>query len=199
MGRKAVKKGDATRGRILDEAARQAGVRGLAAVSLNDVAEAVGLSKSGLFKHFQSKEAMQQALLSATLDRIVAMIWTPTADIADPHERLARVFELSLDWEEFACGEGGCLINTATIEFDDQPGALRDLLRESQVRLNRGLKSLLRGLSDPPPPEEAVIQAAFELKSYMLGFGEARRIFGNDRARSKARQAFQGTVDRLLQ
>ena len=53
-----MRKGEATRERILEEAARQAAARGLGGVSLNDVAGAVGISKSGLFKHFDSKEAM---------------------------------------------------------------------------------------------------------------------------------------------
>jgi len=49
-----LRKGEATRARIVDEAARQAAVRGLTGVSLADVADAIGLSKSGLFKHFDS-------------------------------------------------------------------------------------------------------------------------------------------------
>src|SRR5262245_1682341 len=62
-GNTLMSKGNETRVRILEECARQAAARGLVGVSLNDIAEAVGLSKSGLFKHFESKEAMQYAVL----------------------------------------------------------------------------------------------------------------------------------------
>ena len=69
-------KGEATRQRILDEAARQAALKGLTGLSLGDLAEAVGLSKSGLFKHFDSKEAMQLALVDQVLEHFSAFILT---------------------------------------------------------------------------------------------------------------------------
>ena len=83
-----MKKGEATRARILEEAARQAALRGLTGVSLNDVAEAVGLSKSGLFKHFESKEAMQLAVLQATLERFADYVWAPASILPPGRGRL---------------------------------------------------------------------------------------------------------------
>ena len=69
---KTMRKGAATRARIVEEAGRLASVRGLGAVSLNDLAEAVGLSKSGVFKHFEDKEALHLAVLEAAVQRFSA-------------------------------------------------------------------------------------------------------------------------------
>ena len=92
-----MKKGDATRARILDEAASQASMRGLAAVSLNDVAEAIAMSKSGLFKHFRAKEHLQQAALQATMNRFVHYVWEPVKAMPPGREKVQALFERQLD------------------------------------------------------------------------------------------------------
>ena len=89
----AMKKGEATRARIVEAAAKLASVRGLAAISLNDVAEAVGLSKSGVFKHFDSKDALHQAVLDATVQRYLEVIWAPAMKLPQGPERLTLIFD----------------------------------------------------------------------------------------------------------
>jgi AcrR family transcriptional regulator len=170
-----MRKGDATRARILDEAARQAALRGLATVSLNDVAEAIGISKSGVFKHFQSKEAMQQAVLEATSERVVAFVWAPARDVPAGRARLDFIFRRMLDWDEFECGEFGCLVQSSTVEFDDQPGPISDMLHETQGKVMRALKREIGKLHDPPLDEEAAGQAAFEFRCLIAGFTAMRR------------------------
>ena len=95
-----MRKGEATRSRIVAEAARQAARRGLADVSLADVADAVGLSKSGLFKHFDSKEAMQLAVVEQVMDRHMEFVWRPAEQRSPGRARLERAFEGWLDWAE---------------------------------------------------------------------------------------------------
>ena len=192
-----VRKGDATRARILHEAATQASLRGLATVSLNDVAEAIGISKSGVFKHFESKEAMQQAVLEATAARLVEKVWTPALQDPAGPARLEKIFVGMLDWDEVECGDYGCLIQSATVEFDDQPGGIRDFLHDRQRRLQRAIERELRALRDPPLEDEAVAQAAFELRSYLTGFIATRRTSAPGEARRRAMLAFAGLVDRL--
>ena len=62
-----MRKGEATRARIVTEAGRMASVKGLAAVSLANIAEAVGISKSGVFKHFGDKDDLHLAVLEILL------------------------------------------------------------------------------------------------------------------------------------
>lgn len=147
-----MRKGDATRARILDETARQAALKGFGAVSLNDVAEAVGLSKSGLFKHFESKEAMELVALEQEFDRFVEFVWTPAEALPAGRTRLEAIFERWLDWSEVEKAAGGCLIMAASIELDDQPGPLRDLLQKRVRQWRRTLSREMQALRDPPCP-----------------------------------------------
>ena len=119
-------KGDLTRQKILETAADQAAVRGLAAVSLGDVADAVGMSKSGVFKHFQAKEALQQALIEQVTGRFVEHVWTPAEALPSGKARLEVIFERWLEWVEHEASAGGCGLLAFAIELDDQPGPLRD-------------------------------------------------------------------------
>lgn len=191
-----LKKGDATKARIVDEAARQAAVRGFGAVSLNDVAEAVGLSKSGLFKHFESKEAMELAALQHVVDRYVAFVWAPAEARPPGRERLEAVFERWLDWAEIENAAGGCLITAASVELDDQPGPLRDLLTSNQHRLRKSLLREMKALRDPPVSDEQAQSAVFQMKSFILGHNEARRLLEDVSARAAARDAFRALLDR---
>lgn len=193
-----MRKGDATRARILDEAARQASLRGLATVSLNDVAETIGISKSGVFKHFQAKEAMQHAVLEATLDRVIAYVWATALALPPGPDRLRELFRRALDWDEFECGEYGCLIQSSTVEFDDQPGPIRDLLHEAQKRQRAAIQQEIRLFRDPPLDEETIAQAAFEVRSYIAGFGALRRTMAAGEARARATAALEGLLQRLL-
>lgn len=194
-----MRKGDATRARILDEAARQAALKGFGAVSLNDVAEAVGLSKSGLFKHFESKEAMELVALEREFDRFVEFVWTPVEDLPRGRPRLERIFDLWLDWSEVEKAAGGCLLMAASIELDDQPGPLRDLLQTRVRQWRRTLAREVKALRDPPLSDEEAAVFVFQMKSYVLGHNDTRRMLEDASARRLARQAFAGLLDRAAQ
>lgn len=191
-----LRKGDATRARILEEAGRQAAARGLTGVSLNDVAEGAGLSKSGLFKHFESKEAMQQAVLERVLGSFAAFVWEPVRDLPKGRARLEAIFERWLDWAEVENAAGGCLIIAAGVELDDQPGPLRDYLQAQQRLWMETLARQFQALREPPlPPAEAEL-AAFQMKSFILGHNEARRLLEDAGARQAARASFAALLDR---
>lgn len=188
-------KGDLTRQRILKEAADQASVRGLTAVSLSDVAEAVGLSKSGVFKHFDSKEALQGALIEGVLSRFVEAVWTPAETLPPGAPRLRAVFERWLDWIEGGAS-GGCPITPFIVELDDQPGPLRDNLRWQQSVWGRMLRHEFEALRNPPVDRDTAAQAAFELLSITLGYHHRGRLLNDAGARKMAVHAFEQLVQR---
>jgi AcrR family transcriptional regulator len=192
-----LRKGEATRARILEEAGRQAAVRGLSAVSLNDVAEAVGLSKSGLFKHFESKEAMQEALLVEAGQRFVACVWSPAEPLAPGRERLERIFDLWLDWDQVENAAGGCVIQAASIEFDDQPGPLRDLVHGQLRRWHKRLALEMHALRDPPLGEDEARLGVFQMNGFILAHQQSARLMGDQNARAAARTSFKGLLDGL--
>jgi AcrR family transcriptional regulator len=191
-----LRKGEATRARIVQEAARQAGLRGLTNVSLSDVADAIGLSKSGLFKHFESKEAMQVAVIERVMEQFSDHTWRPAETLPTAQERLKTVFELWLDWEEKVWPDSGCPIMAFSLELDDQPGPLRDLLLK---RLSQWRKTLVRQMMAlrHPPLSEAEAQAAyFQMKSFAMGHTDARRMMGDADGRRSATAAFEALLDR---
>jgi len=193
-----MRKGEATRRRIVGEAARQAAQRGLADVSLADVARAVGLSKSGLFKHFESKEAMQLAILEQVMDRYIAFVWAPAEPRPAGRPRLEKVFERWLDWAETEWPHSGCPIIAMTVELDDRPGSLRDYFQARLQRYRAVLIAELQALHDPPMPLADAQAAYFQMRSFVLGHSEARRMMGDLDARRSAFAAFNALLDRTV-
>lgn len=192
-----MKKGAATKAKIVEEAGRLSTVRGLGAVSLNDLAEAVGLSKSGVFKHFDDKEALHLAVLDAAIDRFLALVWTPALKVTAGQERLSFIFDRWLDWVETEGGPGGCPFQQAAVEFDDQPGKVRDFVRNMHLRWGMTLAGEMATLCDPPLPQDRCAQAVFDMKSYVKGFVEQRRLLDDAQARAMARVAFGSLLNRL--
>jgi AcrR family transcriptional regulator len=191
-----MRKGEATRLRILDEAAHQAALRGLTAVSLGDLADSVGLSKSGLFKHFDSKEAMQRAVVEKVMDHFATFVWGPAEAVGPGRPRLEMIFDRWLDWAESEWPLSGCPINAFSIELDDQPGDLREFF---QSRLRGWRKTIVReflALRDPPLSEPEAQAAYFQMKSFVLGHSDARRMMGDADARRSAHAAFDALIER---
>lgn len=191
-----MRKGEATRARILEEATRQAALRGLTGVSLADVADAVGLSKSGLFKHFDSKEDMHLAVVQMVTERFRDIVWTPAADLPPGRARLEKVFGLWLHWCEEDWAESGCPITQLSVELDDQPGPLQDLLRKQLQAFRKTVTREFLWLRDPPLSEAEAQAAYFQMKSFILGHSDSRRMMGDDDAKRSANTAFDALLDR---
>jgi AcrR family transcriptional regulator len=189
-------KGNETRIRILEECARQAAARGLEGVSLSDIADAVGLSKSGLFKHFESKEGMQHAVLEYVMDRFLSLVWEPSLSEARGRPRLEKVFDRWLRWGETECSDAGCLIVAASVELDDRPGKLRDYLRARIRKWHDKLTAEMQLVRTPALKEDEARRAVFQMRSFILGYGESRRLLEDPGARRAVRGAFESLLDR---
>lgn len=191
-----MRKGEATRLRVLETAARQAATRGLEAVSLGDLADAVGLSKSGLFKHFDSKQAMQLAVVERVMERFAAFIFQGAAEVPAGRERMDHLFRRWLDWGDSEWAECGCPVNAFVSELDDQPGPTRDLLREKLQTFRAGMIAEMRLVRTPPLSDADAQTAYFQMRSYVLGHGDARRMMGDVDARRSALAAFTAMMER---
>jgi AcrR family transcriptional regulator len=119
-------KGDRTRARILDEAVELASVQGLGALTIGPLADRLGLSKSGLFAHFRSKEALQVETLEHAAELFRADVTEPIRAVPDRADRLRVFFARWIAWLEDSGLTGGCPILAAAVEFDDVPGPVRD-------------------------------------------------------------------------
>jgi AcrR family transcriptional regulator len=194
-----LRKGEATRERILETAARLAAQKGLAAVSLAEVADAVGISKSGLFKHFESKEAMQLGVIEQIARRFVAFVWAPVEPLAPGRPRLERIFDLQSDWSEHEWLDSGCPLMAFAIELDDQPGPLRDALRRALELWQRTVVREFKALRDPPLSDAEAQFGYFQMKSFLLGQADSRRLMLDAGARRLGDSAFRSLLERMAQ
>ena len=120
--------GERSRDAILDEAARLATVEGLGGLSIGRLAAAVGMSKSGLFAHFGSKQELQLATVEKAGALFAAQVVAPASDASGGLERLVRLVDGYLRYVEADTFPGGCFFASVLAEVDMQPGPVRDRL-----------------------------------------------------------------------
>jgi AcrR family transcriptional regulator len=189
-------KGEATRSAILDHAVKLASQIGLSGMSIGRLAEDLKLSKSGVFAHFQSKEALQVQLLETAAARFVEEVVRPALSEPRGEPRLRSLFERWLDWAKSQQSPGGCPFVTASVEFDDRPGPVRERLVELQREWLTTIANIVRAgvaekkLRTDTDPE----QFAHDLYSLMLGYHHASRLLKDPRAQERARAAFDHLV-----
>jgi len=168
--RRARSDGERSRAAILHEAARLATVDGLDGLSLAHLANAVGMSKSGLFAHFRSKQELQLATVEAASAIFDEQVIEPAGAAPPGVARLRAYVERFLGHIEEGVFPGGCFFVSAVSEFDSHPGPVRDgAMAFSQRWLGLLAEELAAGQAsgeldpgaDPP-------QIAFELNAYMV-------------------------------
>jgi AcrR family transcriptional regulator len=161
--------GERSRAAILQEATRLATVEGIEGLSIARLADAVGMSKSGLFAHFGSKEELQLATIEAASDVFAERVLAPAA-AASGSEHLRRLVEGYLCYVEEETFPGGCFFASVLAEVDMRPGAVRDrlvrFLADWLGELERAVRSAqAEGAIDPA---EDPAQLVFELEAALL-------------------------------
>ena len=189
-------KGEATKRAVLDEATELASLVGLGGLTIGTLAAATTLSKSGLYAHFASKEALQVEVLEHARERFTDVVMRPTLAARRGEPRLREFFERWLSWQSRGYA-GGCIFVDAASEFDDQEGPVRDeLVRaerdklESIVLIVGTAKSEGEFRADVDPE-----QFAYELEGILLAHHHARRLMRAADADDRARRAFERLLD----
>lgn len=180
-------KGDRTRARILDEAVDLASVRGLGGLTIGPLADRLGLSKSGLFAHFQSKEALQVETLERAAERFRAEVTEPLRALKDPSARLRVFFERWIAWLDKSGLSGGCPILAAAIEFDDVPGPVHD----AAARLFGELQRLIVKFAHAAKPDGDPDALAAAVTGLAMSHLVRARLLGDRKARAATLRAFQ--------
>ena len=185
-------KGTETRQAVLDEAARLASRVGLGGLTIGSLAATTQLSKSGLFAHFQSKEALQLQLLAHTRERFIDLVIRPALAAPRGEPRVRELFRRWLAWDADAL-PGGCLFIAASAEFDDQPGPVRDRLAQDQRDWMDTMAQVFRtGIAEGHfRPDADPEQFAYDLHGVILAFHHASRLLGDPEAAARATRAFE--------
>jgi AcrR family transcriptional regulator len=191
-------KGEQTRTAILDEALRIASKLGLEGLTIGSLAEATGMSKSGLFAHFGSREELQLAVLDYAAQRYGELVFVPVLKIERGLPRLRALFERWLDWTIESGLPGGCIMISAAIEYDDRPGPIRDAAIANQHRGNAITQKAVRLAIEEGHlrPETDPEQISFEMLGIVLATHNHRRLLGDKEARKRALTAFEELISR---
>lgn len=192
----ATTKGEETRALILDTALRMVSRLGLEALSIGGLAGEVGMSKSGLFAHFDSKEDLQLAVLQTAVDRFIAEVISPALRAPRGEPRVRALFEGWMDWEDAEYQPGGCVFIGTANELDDRPGALRDQLASSQRDWLEALATAARIAVEEGHFREDLDtrQFAYDLYSIILAYHHFSRLLRDPDAEARARRAFDGLM-----
>jgi AcrR family transcriptional regulator len=179
-----------TREAILDRAVDLASTEGLEGLTIGRLATDLGMSKSGLFGHFGSKEDLQLASVEVASTRFVREVIEPTLAEPEGAPRLRALAASYLDYLERGVFAGGCFFAAASIEFDDRPGPVGDRVRDAVGAWMAYLEGQARaaGADDPK-------LLAFEFHALAQGANSAFRLFGDPRAFARARKAIESVVD----
>lgn len=184
-------KGESTRRTILDHAAKLATQLGLEALSIGRLAEDLGLSKSGLFAHFASKETLQLQVLDYAAGRFVDTVVRPALAVARGEGRVKALVERWIDWPKASGLPGGCFFVAVSAEYDDRPGPIRDRISQLQRDWLETIANTVRTAiaeghfrKDVDPD-----QFAFELYGHMLMGHLGWRLLEDRKSGSRARKA----------
>ena len=190
--------GRETREQILRTAMDTASVKGLSGLSIGDLAGQLGMSKSGLFRHFGAKEQLQLATVDAALavfEREVAM---PAMAAQPGLDRLRVLMNEWVGYLERDVFPGGCFFAAASADVDSQPGPVRDRIADigraavdaiaTEVEAAQRLGQL-HGDVDAR-------QLAFELHAYAMEANWARLLLDDESAGGRARTAIDGALAR---
>jgi AcrR family transcriptional regulator len=188
--------GARSRRAILRAAADLATLDGLAGISIGNLATHIGMSKSGIYAHFGSKEELQLATVQTAQEIFTAEVVEPTQAIVEPLERLRALCRNFLSYVERRVFPGGCFFASTTAEFDTRPGPVKDKITAVQLGWNQLLQELISDAQaagsldvaqDPP-------QLAFEVYAYLLW---ANTAFVNDDDAGHLQRARDAITNRL--
>lgn len=184
-----------TRIRILEAGLEMAGLVGLECVTIGELAKTTGMSKSGLFAHFRSKEALQVAILDHAAVRFASSVVTPALKVPGGIPRIQALFDNWVRWT--GDNLGGCVFVYTSSEYSERPGNVRERLLELQ---RDWIDSLCRMAGSAIKAgdfrdDADCNQFAYELYSLMLGFHLYDRLLNAPDTLQRQRKA----LERLLE
>lgn len=188
-------KGQQTRAAILDAALAMASHMGLEGLSIGALAEVTGMSKSGVFAHFGSREELQISVIREYHVRFEEEVFAPA--IREPRglPRLQAMFDR---WVRRVSVEldSGCIYISGAVEFDDRPGPVRDALvamvRAWHAALERAIRQAIQAGHLRPDTDAA--QMLYEIHGLVLALHHDARLLRNPGAPQRARCGFDRVI-----
>jgi AcrR family transcriptional regulator len=192
-------KGQRTKRAILDVATSLATEEGLEPLSIGRLAEATGMSKSGLFAHFGSKEELQLATVDHAASVFVREVIEPARAAPTGLPRVWALCDHMVGYSERKVFPGGCFFASASMEFNRRPGPVRDRIQEMIRSWLSYLEHAVEqaqaaGELDPNMNARTI---AFQLDAFAQAANAQCQLFGDDGVFDEAREAVRGRLDSL--
>jgi AcrR family transcriptional regulator len=182
--------GERTRAAILRTAASLATVDGLEGLSIGNLAAATGISKSGLFAHFGSKQELQLATVEEA-ERILATEVLEPAFAARPGlAQLVAACDAFLSYLQRGVFPGGCFFAAAALEMGTRPGPVKERVAAIQADFTARLRAFAAAAVEQHelPAGEDPDQLAFELHAILLGADTKYVLYGDPAVLDLARR-----------
>ena len=190
-------KGRQTKAAIVNAALGLASQIGLEGLSIGALAEVTGMSKSGVFAHFGSREELQISVIREYHAQFESEVFYPALGCARGLPRLQSLFD---NWMQRTTTEidSGCIYISGAVEFDDRPGSVRDALASS---VNTWQNALQRSVAQAQVEKHLTakadpLQVAFEIHGLILALHYEARFLRNPGAADRARKGFSEIVAR---
>jgi len=188
-------KGQQTKQAIVDAALGLATQIGLEGLSIGTLAEAIKMSKSGVFAHFGSREELQISVIREYYTRFFDEVFSPAMGQA---RGLARLRALFANWMKRVAVElqSGCIFISGAVEFDDRPGPVRDALSSS---VRTWLAALYRAVVQAKTEGQLRADAdeeqmAFEIHGLILALHYEARFLEKPGAIARANTGFENIL-----
>jgi AcrR family transcriptional regulator len=189
-------KGALTKAMIVDQALQIASRQGLEGLTVGHLAEALSMSKSGVFAHFGSREELQLAVVREYYCRFEARVFQPALQEPKGLARLQKMINL---WMQTSIQElsAGCIFISGAVEFDDRPGLVRDELVRSVQIWRAALKRAIEQAVDVGDLKKDCAPEAmlFQIYSYVQGLHHDARFLQISRSVEIATHSIQQTID----
>jgi AcrR family transcriptional regulator len=191
-------KATTTRQAILERAVAVSSLTGLEKLTIGQLADDLKLSKSGLFAHFKSKEGLQIAVLERAGERFTDAVLRPALKEPRGEPRVRALFERWMVWSNGTDLPGGCVFVTASVEFDDQPGPVRDYLVRAQQDWVDLIATTARFAVEVGHFRSNLDGKRFaqELYGILLAHYHFTRLLGDRDSEARTRSAFEHLVAR---
>ena len=186
-------RGARTRQSIVSHASKLASAEGLEAVSLQRLASDLGISKSGLFAHFGSKEELQLATVEEAARVFTDEVLRPGLKTPAGLGRVWALCNAFLSYLKREVFPGGCFFEAAVAEFDSRPGPVRDAVVEKRGYWVSSLARAIReaAAAGDVKPGVDVEQVAWELSCLLVGANGSFVIDGASTGIERARRAIR--------
>jgi AcrR family transcriptional regulator len=192
-------KGERTRQAILETAARLATEEGLAPLSIGRLAEETGMSKSGLFAHFGSKEELQIATVDHAASVVVAEVIAPAREAPRGLARVWALCDHKLDYVERQVFPGGCFFAATSVEFSRRPGPVRDRIEEMLRSWRSYLEHAIEQAQEAGELDTCVSTGAiaFQIDAFAEAANSQYQLFRDPSVFAEARRAIKDRLESL--